>query len=222
MHRVIGDDSTVRFGLGGATIFHNVAACLKEMGRDIGEFRSILDWGCGAGRITRYLISETTASVQGGDIDSNNIKWCAENLPGGTFHTLPLDPPTALPDGSFDLVIGASVLTHLSEQSQFAWLAELQRLTTPGALLFLSVSGATQFAHQGFPAPFYREIQEKGFIDHTQDPALVGYIAEPETYRSVWHSRGYITKEWSRYFDVISFASGVAAVQDFVILRRRG
>jgi SAM-dependent methyltransferase len=221
MRRVVGDDRSVRFAMGGATIFHNVAAYLREMGRDLKEFRSILDWGCGAGRITRYLIGETSATVYGGDIDEANISWCAKNLTGGVFYTFPLTPPTQLADASIDLVIGASVLTHLAEPAQFEWLSELKRITQPGALLFLSVAGAVQFAHQGYPAAFYQQIQVAGFVDHTRDPALDGYIKDVEFYRSVWHSRPYIIQHWSRFFDVLAFIDGIAALQDFVVLRRR-
>jgi len=53
-----------------------------------------------------------------------------------------LQPPTGLPAQGFDLVYGISVLSHLSEPDQFAWLAELARLTRPGALLLLSTLGA--------------------------------------------------------------------------------
>lgn len=221
MRRVVGDDSVARFAMGGATIFQNVAAYLRQMGRDIAEFPSILDWGCGAGRITRFLISETNAAVSGADIDEDNIRWCSENLKGGTFTALSPDPPMPYSDASMDLVIGASVLTHLSEESQFRWLAELRRVTRPGALLFLSVAGATQFAHQGFSVELYRRVQTEGFVDQRPDMALVGHVADPESYRTVWHSRAYILAHWSRLFDVIAIAEGIAATQDFVVLRRR-
>jgi SAM-dependent methyltransferase len=220
MRRVIGDEGATRFGMGGATIFNNVASLLGEMGRDIKDCGTILDWGCGAGRITRYLLSCTEARVYGADIDEDNIDWCKRNL-SGEFIRVPLDPPTSLPNGFFDLVIGASVITHLTEAMQFAWLEEMHRITRPGALLFLSISGPTQFAHQGFPASLYRRVQELGFIDHTRDPALDGYIKDADYYRSTWHSRPYVMRHWARYFDVVAIADAVAALQDFVILRRR-
>lgn len=221
MRRVIGDESVVRFGMGGATIFHNVSTYLRQMGRDLTEFPSILDWGCGAGRITRYLITETAASVYGVDIDQDNVRWCTENLRGGSFSAISPAPPMPFPDESMDLVVGASVLTHLSEDSQFIWLAELRRVTRPGALLFLSVTGATQFAHQGFSPELYRKVQAEGFVDQGADAALVGRVSEPDSYRTVWHSRAYILKHWARFFDVLAIAEGTALPQDFVVLRRR-
>lgn len=221
IRRVIGDAHIARFGMGGATIYHNVGAMLREMGTDWSAFPTILDWGCGAGRITRYLISETNAEVHGADIDVANVAWCAANLHPGKFRAVPLAPPTSFADKMFNLVIGASVVTHLTEEMQFAWLAELNRITAPGALVFLSVSGPVQFAYMGIPTDLFYAKEAAGFLDARRDPALDGHIANAEYYRTVWHSRRYIASTWSRYFDVVAIVDGIAALQDFVILRRR-
>ena len=125
------------------------------------------------------------------------------------------------PDGTFNLVTGVSVMTHLNAEMEGAWLRELQRITAPGALLFLSISGATQFAFLGLPAALYAQIQQDGFIDSARDGALDGHIANPEYYRSTWHSRAHVRTKWGSYFDVVAFLDGVAALQDFVVLRRR-
>lgn len=221
IRRVVGDENPSRFGMGGATIFHKVGAYLREMGRDWTDFRGILDWGCGAGRITRYLLSETKANVHGADIDPGNIAWCSATLAGGTFTHVPLAPPTPFAAGSFDLVIGASVMTHLTEKMQFAWLDELQRITRPGALVFLSVSGPVQFAYLGIPAALFQRIGETGFLDAERDPALDGHIENADYYRRAWHSRPYIIEAWGRSFEVLAIVDGIAALQDFVVLRRR-
>ncbi len=159
--RVIGDTSSTRFAMGGAMIFKNLENYLGERGQTWSDFPRILDWGCGAGRVTRYFVSETPCAVTGADIDPDNIAWCRQNYPKGRFEVVPLRPPTGFADQSFDLVIGLSVLTHLQESDQWLWLSELQRVTRPGALLFLSVQGPTQFAYNRFPPPLYRRLQDE-------------------------------------------------------------
>jgi SAM-dependent methyltransferase len=221
MARVIGDTSVARFAMGGATIFNNVASYLREMGLGWGDFPQILDWGCGAGRLTRYLIGETPCSVTGVDIDDDNIEWCRQTYTGSTFHTVPLRPPTDLPAGQFDLVFGLSVFTHLQEADQFVWLEELQRVTRPGALLFLSVQGPTQFAYNKFPPHIYRKLQVEGFIDMARDAALDSVLADKAYYRASMHSRPYIVERWGEYFDVLAIVDAIAGLQDFVVLRRR-
>ena len=222
MRRVVGDDSPIRFALGGATTFHNVGAYLAELGHTWSDFPRILDWGCGAGRVTRYLLAETQAEVHGVDIDPQNIAWCNSVLTTGIFECISPIPPTRFPDNYFDLVIGCSVLTHLSEEMQMAWLAELQRIARPGALLFLSVTGPTQFAYNGLPYGLFRRTEEEGFVDLAHDPSLDMVINDSDYYRSTFHSRRYIVEEWSRYFQVVSIVDAIAAPQDFVVLRRRG
>jgi SAM-dependent methyltransferase len=219
--RVIGDTSAERFGLGGAIIFNNTAHYLSEIGKSWNDFPRILDWGCGAGRLTRYLIGETGSDVTGVDIDPDNIAWCQTAYAGGTFHVVPLRPPTDLPSGSFDLVFGVSVLTHLQERDQFLWLQELQRVTRPGALLFLSVQGPTQFSYNTFPPHLFRKLQQDGYMDLCRDGALDEVVSDTEYYRAAMHSRNYIVQRWGEYFDVLGIADAIAALQDFVVLRRR-
>lgn len=223
IQRVIGDTSQVRFAMGGAMIFKNLETYLGEqLGLGWADFPRILDWGCGAGRVTRYFLSETPAAVTGADIDPDNIAWCRSAYPGGDFQVVPLRPPTGFADGTFDLVTGLSVLTHLSEDDQWAWLSELRRITRPGALLFLSVQGPTQFAYNSFPPKLYRKLQEVGYIDFSRDPALDQVIEDSEYYRAAMHSRPYMVERWGDFFEVVAIVDAIAGLQDFVVLRRRG
>jgi SAM-dependent methyltransferase len=221
IQRVIGDTSVARFAMGGATIFKNIEAYLAELGHGWADFPRILDWGCGAGRVTRYMLSETGCRVTGADIDPDNIAWCRQAYPDGRFEQVPLRPPTAFEDGAFDLVTGLSVMTHLQERDQWLWLGELRRVVRPGGLAFLSVKGPTQFAYNRFPPHLYRLIQDRGYLDLWRDGALDGVIGDPEYYRAAMHSRAYITERWSRYFEVVAIIDAIAGLQDFVVLRRR-
>lgn len=219
--RVIGDTSATRFTMGGASIFKNLETYLGELGYGWADFPDILDWGCGAGRVTRYLLSETKSAVTGADIDPDNIAWCRSAYPAGRFEVVPLRPPTAFADSSFNLVTGLSVMTHLQEDDQWKWLAELRRITKPGALVFLSVQGPTQYAYNCFPAHLYRQVEEQGYLDLTRDPALDDVIADSEYYRAAMHSRRYITERWGEYFEVLAIVDAIAGLQDFIVMRRR-
>lgn len=220
MRRVIGDDHAARFSLGGATIFNKAERYLSEMGKTWSDFRNVLDWGCGAGRLARYLLG-CGPVVTGADIDRDNVAWCAGNLTGGRFVSLDLAPPTPFATGEFDLVFGCSVVTHLTEEMLCAWLAELRRITAPGALLFLSVAGPVQYVYLGIAPALYRLQEARGFLDFARDSALDSHIADENYYRSTWMSRDYIKRLWRRYFDVVAIVDGAAALQDFVVLRRR-
>lgn len=97
---------------------------------------SVLEWGCGCGRLSRW-IAPRAARFVGVDINPRLLGWCVDNLPGDYRRTA-LAPPAPLPGAAFDIVYGCSVLTHLREASARAWLAELERVLKPGGRLLLT------------------------------------------------------------------------------------
>lgn len=221
IERVIGSGNIQAFLLGGATIVKRFEQLLLErFERPMGTFRSILDWGCGAGRLSRYL-SLLSPALTGIDIDADNIASCTKKLPGARFQKVDLMPPTSLPSETFDLVVGLSVLTHLDEPVQDAWLEELRRITRPEALLLLSVQGLPQIALYGTPPQMQLEAHRKGFLDVGPNSQLQAVVDDTSYYRNVIHSPDYIMTRWSRWFDVLDIVEGVAGNQDLVLLRRR-
>ena len=213
---MIGVPDTHAFCWGGATIVSRFAQLLAErFGRPLSSFASVLDWGCGAGRLTRYLL-EYGPPVTGVDIDPDMVQLCRQTLPDAEFLPVDLLPPTALATASFDLVLGLAVLPHLAEPVQDAWLAELQRLTRPGGLLLLSVQGMAQMALYRTPPARKQAAHHVGFHDAC---GLAGPDAGHG--RDVLHSPDYILSHWGRYFDVLDIIEAMAGNQDVVVLRRR-
>lgn len=221
IERVIGAGNLQAFRLGGATIARHIEQLLLErFERPLQSFESILDWGCGAGRLSRYL-SLLSPSVTGVDIDADNVAGCAASLPGARFAHIGLMPPMPFPEGAFDLVIGLSVLTHLDEPVQDAWLEELRRVTRPGALLLLSVQGLTQMVFFDTPPTLKLEVHRKGILDTGANDQLQAVLDTPDYYRNVMHAPDYIMTRWSRWFDVLDILPATAGTQDLVLLRRR-
>lgn len=219
--RVIGVPDLPAFLRGGATIAKRVEQLLLErFDRPLASFEAVLDWGSGAGRVSRYLATMCTG-LTGIDIDPDNIALCARSLPNARFLPVGLEPPTPLPEGGFDLVLGLSVLTHLNEAMQHAWLAELRRLTRPGALLLLSVQGAAQTALYRTPEACTQETHCLGIRDGGANGQLSAVLGDDSYYRDVMHSPDYILTAWARHFEVLDIVEGVASNQDLVLLRRR-
>lgn len=107
------------------------------------SFKAVLDWGCGAGRVTRYL-SLSSSSVTGADINADNVAMCKKYLPNANFVHIAQKPLTAFADKSFGLIIRLSVFTHLGEADQLAWLNELKRITLPGGIVLMTILSESQ------------------------------------------------------------------------------
>jgi SAM-dependent methyltransferase len=103
---------------------------------------SVLDFGCGCGRVARYW-EPFAGSVCGSDLDRPAVEWCRRNLSFARFEVNGLEPPLAFEDGSFDLVYALSVFTHLTGPLQLAWRDELRRVLRPGGLLLVTTHGSS-------------------------------------------------------------------------------
>jgi SAM-dependent methyltransferase len=221
INRVISGDA-MSYRLGGSTLAKRLDAYLAQrFGRPLASFASVLDWGSGAGRVTRHLIRLCTGQVTGIDIDADNVAWCAGALPGARFLQGPLLPPLPCADGSFDLVITISVFTHLDAATQFLWLAELRRIVRRGGIVLASIHGMAQMALYGAGGQQVCDTCEQGFVVLGQNSQLDGFIPDATYYKNVAHSPDYVLREWREYFDVTEIVEGIAAHQDLVVMVRR-
>lgn len=118
---------------------------LERNDLEIERFGSVLDFGCGCGRVIRHWHGLRGPCVFGSDYNPYLVEWCKGALPFAHFTTNGLAPQLAFDASSFDLIYAKSVFTHLSEELQDAWLAELKRVAKPGALLVITLNGETSF-----------------------------------------------------------------------------
>ena len=104
---------------------------------------SILDWGCGTGRIIRHLPSllGKTSTFYGTDYNKKYVAWCSENLKGIQFKNNDLHPPLDFKDNSLDVIYGISIFTHLSEELHYSWMKELTRVLKKDGIIFLTTHG---------------------------------------------------------------------------------
>jgi SAM-dependent methyltransferase len=139
--RVAGTVSTEWFLEGGRLGAETVRAALARQGRPVEELDTMLDFGCGCGRVTRYWTGLDRTRVHGSDASRDAIDWCRRNLTFARFETNDLAPPLPYAEAGFDVVYALSVFTHLTEGLQHAWIAELERVLRPGGFLLLTTHG---------------------------------------------------------------------------------
>lgn len=220
--RVHGGTDELSFKVIGASTFVKLQRVLKEyFNSEFSNFPRILDWGCGCGRLSRHF-SKTSVDFFGVDIDKDNIQWCQNNFPFGTFEVISDRPPTHLPPNSFNLVIGISIFTHLKEFDQNIWLEELRRITAPCGVLLLTVLGKTAAFRAKLPWWNFIRWQQNGIFCIGDNFDLRGAVDIPNYYKDVLHTRDYLSRKWSKYFDIVTVLEGyIGNHQDLVILKRR-
>jgi SAM-dependent methyltransferase len=220
--RVQGSEDAIGFVLYGAYTYRVLVDALdRAFEKTFDDFPNVLDWGCGSGRVLRYLAARHRLNLTGVDIDADNIEWCKTTFPKCSFQAIDLDPPLPLATESIDLVYGISVFTHLSERDQFKWLDELRRITRSGGVLLLSLHGDHAWFRNRSHAPrsTYVNWKRHGFFDAGHDPNLTGFIRDAKYYRAVWHDVNYVAREWSRFFKVVEHFPGMLHLyQDLVVL----
>ncbi len=103
---VSGEPDVAWFLEGGRRAAESIRAALERSGVDLRGLRSILDFGCGCGRVTRSW-KGLDAAVHGTDLNPRLVDY---------------------------LVYALSVFTHLPESLQLPWIGELRRVLRPGPI----------------------------------------------------------------------------------------
>jgi SAM-dependent methyltransferase len=207
-------------------------AALVSVGHQLSDFGTVLDFGCGPGRVLRWLQARfPRARFVACDNDPAAIAWIRTHYPSVEVVTTATDglPPMPVERDAIDLVLAFSVFTHLDVPYQDAWLSELQRVLRPGGFLLASISGPRMLHHT-------RYRSGHGNLDELerQLPALAtdGVVhwrgdgwerAFPDYYHTTFHTHDYIRRHWSSWFDVLAIDDDTPEVlpQDVVVLRHR-
>jgi len=159
--------------------------------------------------------------VYGVDIDNEAITWCERKLPFADYRVIAPNPPLPFPNDQFDLIYGLSIFTHLDEEAQFAWLAELRRVSRPGGILLASTHGS--YYSQNLGLQHQAELREKGFLYIVEASTWKQLDGQGEFYHAVtYHTPDYIHQHWSKSFAVRKHTDrGLCGAQDLVVLQKQ-
>jgi SAM-dependent methyltransferase len=200
----------------GRAIVNDIERVLTSVGESLSNYDPILDYGCGCGRVTRALAGRHTMHAT--DIDEEAIAWCQEHYSHfAAFALAGHAPPLPYPNDTFAFIYGISVFTHLPEEMQHAWLAELARITKPGGYLLLTVHGANH--HHKLDARGRAAIAQSGFYYWAAGGDTEGL---PDFYQRAYHTEQYVRSVWAKYFDVVAYVPvAIQAWQDAILCRKR-
>jgi SAM-dependent methyltransferase len=141
--QALGDAAPLyrNFWRSGTTGFAALEQLLARNGRPLAGIGSVLDFGCGVGRVLRHWHAVEGAALHGCDYNPLLVEWCRTNLGFARFEVNDHEPPLPYPDGELDFVYALSVFSHFDVFAQELWVDELSRIVRPGGLIMFSVPG---------------------------------------------------------------------------------
>jgi SAM-dependent methyltransferase len=170
---------------------------LAHAGVDLAELGSILDFGCGCGRVARHWAKLSGPELHGCDYNPELVEWCAANLDFMEFQVNGSAPPSPYPDGAFDLVYAISIVTHMTEPLADAWIADFARVLKPRGLLLVTTHGDW----------FRDRLSEEERVRYDRGEAVIqrSQVAGTNACAS-YHPRSYVKDRLLRGFEVVSFS----------------
>jgi SAM-dependent methyltransferase len=204
-----------------------VQALVEVIGRSgapIASAGRILEFGCGAGRMIRWLADLTaTCEVWGTDISASAIVWCQQHLtPPFHFATTTIWPHLPFEDRYFGLIYAGSVFTHLDDLAD-AWFLELRRILRPGGKLYITVHDRNTVAlfngrerEQWLPQylrtiPEYEKFSRSDFGMFTIGRSL---------HSQVFYDVDFLRRKLEPFFRVLSITEEAYNYQSAVLLER--
>lgn len=215
--KVTGTPDPEQFIRSGTWAAEAIRDALGRAGVPMEGLRSLLDFGCGCGRVLRHWqgLARGGTEIHGSDYNPELTGWCQVSLPFVRIGSNGLAPPVHYGDEQFDLIYALSVWTHLSEELQNSWLAELHRVLRPGGHLLMTTHG-------------------EHFIGHLTEPERAAFAAGQMVTRygsasgsnlcSTYHPETWLRARVERVgFKVVEFVPAGAKGnpgQDLYLLRR--
>lgn len=215
---------------------HVKDVCARN-GTPLRQASQILDFGVSWGRFVRFFLKDVdSASLHGVDVNAEYLAAARETGVPGDLQKI--DPLGRLPyaDQSFDLVYAYSVFTHLPENVQDHWLAEIARTLKPGALLVATVE-PPRFLDFFAPLnpddkklhPWHAMMARKIRADPGMKARLndKGFVYIPsgtgvnELYGDCVMTPSYSREHWGRWFEVLDYLDDPKRFWQAVVVARK-
>lgn len=180
---------------------------------------NILDFGCGFGRVARYLRAAfCDASIDVTDIDHAGVEFCASKLACNAIDKLPAA-------AKYDLIWVGSVFTHLPPVASKRLLHQLKASLRPNGVLIITSQGRFSFERSKTNDPHANYRISRDLIEQiTRDYAVYDYgfanyakqtdygvaIAKPQWFAehvcdSNCFQIGLLERGWDCHQDVLAF-----------------
>jgi SAM-dependent methyltransferase len=215
-------------GLSGAPLAHQSAAfyrLLRERYDRPLDGAWVLDFGCGWGRITRFLARDVPPErLHGCDPVASILDVCRRSRVPATLAQSEFLPERLPFDEPFHLAYAFSVFTHLSERAQERCLAALHDGLKPGGILVATIRPPAYLDE----SPLMESVRDRAgepyvFAPHAADPSHPQYAGPEMDYGESVITLPYVRERWGRWFELLHVDLLLGDMHQVVLtLRRRG
>ncbi|MBS1966927.1 MAG: class I SAM-dependent methyltransferase [Chloroflexi bacterium SZAS-1] len=185
----------------------------------------VMDFGCGAGRMARWLVEKVPdGEIWGTDISAPHITWCQQNLtPPIHFVTTTTMPHLPFEDNSFDFIYAGSVFSHLDDLAD-AWLLELRRIARPSSRIFITIMDQTSISlfsqdkWKNFWLSWYvlAHREYRTYLSAQFSKFTIGRALQAQ----VFYNRDELARKLTRWFTVHSVVPEAYAFQTALVLEK--
>ncbi len=217
----------------GETHVNTMMSIVSSSDFSLQEGNRVLDLGCGAGRMIRWLDKVASqCEIWGLDINARCIKWCQQNLsPPFKFATITTNPHLPFEDRYFDFTYCGSVFTHIDDLAD-AWLLELKRITAPGGRIFITVhdkhtadlimNHPEACRNYSFQIDWIRNLlmsyDKKANFTNSDYGMFSIYPGGPQS--QVYYDIDFLHRHWERILDVLSVTPEAYGYQTAILLKK--
>lgn len=206
----------IYFSSGYQQVLHWIQV-LERNGFNIRTASTIMELGCGSGRLLRHWRCIDGIRLIGTDVEADKIEWCKENLSGIEFYANEYDPPIKdIEANTADLIYACSVFTHIPLATQDSWLAEMNRILKPGGYLLVSILGRPYVNHMLTPEQ-QKLVYDEGHFELTASDENVSISSKLTGQWDVFQRRTEVIDVYGKYFQIRDF---LPSHQDLLVLQK--
>jgi SAM-dependent methyltransferase len=194
---------------------------------------SVLDFGCGWGRLTRYLLRDVAPGrLYGCDPAKEILEACRAHRIPATFAASAFVPEHLPFDERFDLAFAFSVFTHLSEVAHERCLSALYESLRPGGILIVTIRPLDWLSRSPPLRPVLAALGPDTraalagprylFVPHFTDRSHPQAYGDGEIqYGEAVLTLAYVRERWSTWFDLLETDLQLEDLYQVILTLRR-